>query len=146
MKPLSAKQYEAARRIAAGDKIREISQDLSVPEGTIYNWKKRDDFQAYLSEIDRESRSENLARIRHAQDLALDRVVGILEDPDAPDRSVLTAARMIFSQFPEDGLLDIILYMARNKLAPIEQLADIYDGIKAGGHLVRERFHSVFKP
>ena len=80
VKSLTGKQYEVARRIAAGEKIREISRDLSIPEATIYGWQKRSDFREYLEAINRESRSGNLERIRYAQDLALSRTIAILEN------------------------------------------------------------------
>jgi DNA-binding CsgD family transcriptional regulator len=96
---LTPQQEQAASLLASGMAIQEVASRLDIHRSTLWHWRQRETFQAYLNTLRTESAQDTLGRLISLQADALATVARIMKD--GSDATALKAARYVLDQGSE---------------------------------------------
>ncbi len=72
------------------------AKEAGVHPATLWRWQKDPDFQQALRDGRREAFSQSVARLQQASTTAVETLLGIMTDQDAPSGSRVRAAQCVF--------------------------------------------------
>ena len=93
---LTPQQERAASLLASGMAIQDVADQPDVHRSTLWHWRQRETFQAYLNALRKEAAQDALGRLISLQADALDTVTRIMKNGN--DATVLKAARYALEQ------------------------------------------------
>lgn len=96
---LTPQQEQAASLLTSGMAIQDVADHLDIHRSTLWHWRQRETFQAYLNTLRREAAQDALGRLISLQADALDTMVRIMENGN--DATALKAARYVLEQASE---------------------------------------------
>jgi len=96
---LTPQQEQAASLLASGMAIQDVANHLDIHRSTLWHWRQRETFQAYLNTLRTEAAQGALGRLISLQADALDTVTRIMENGN--DATALKAARYVLEQASE---------------------------------------------
>lgn len=101
---LSQKQRDAMLLMAQGLSCPEISEQLGVAAGTLYNWKSQNaEFRLALRRLQSQLFAEGVNNLRGLVGQATATLANILADAAARDTDKLAAARLVLQYAGVDG-------------------------------------------
>jgi len=96
---LTPQQEHAASLLTSGMAIQDVANHLDIHRSTLWHWRQRETFQAYLNTLRTEAAQGALGRLISLQADALDTVTRIMENGN--DATALKAARYVLEQASE---------------------------------------------
>jgi hypothetical protein len=93
-----AKWDRAILALLQGDTREKAAEAADVDPATLYRWQKNPQFQAALMEARREAFGRATGRLQQASNTAVDTLIRILNDAEAPVTGVVQAAKCVLDQ------------------------------------------------
>ena len=92
---ITQRQERAIAVLIASPTIREAAESLRVNEVTLYRWLREREFQAAYRQARREVVAQAVARLQEACSKAVNTLIDVMGDGDAPCSSRVTAAKSV---------------------------------------------------
>lgn len=113
---LRSKQRKALEVITAGGTVAQAAASAGVTETTIYNWKTEDAFKQALQDANSRILSDTVTALTVASVRAVEILIEVAEDTEAPPGTRVSAARAIL-----DSTIKVReLYDLEQRIADIE--------------------------
>jgi transposase len=92
---ITQRQERAIAVLIASPTIREAAESLRVNEVTLYRWLREREFQAAYRQARREVVAQAVARLQEACSTAVNTLIEVMGDGEAPCSSRVTAAKSV---------------------------------------------------